>query len=188
MIYIFAMLTWLVTALTSSNYDNPMSQALYFPLFGFCSIFIINQARCEFMQWKNSDTNMDYFEDYWNMNDLIYLILNMTIMVMNLFDHERTIDAQRIFAAISSCFLWFKVFDWLRLFDQTAFFILLIQETLHSIKYFFIILVVLYMLFGTSFYMLNLGRLDDESFVPDVSPFWFFDGFLNMYELSLGEF
>ena len=51
-----------------------------------------------------------------------------------------------------------------------------------------IILGVLYMLFGTSFYLLNLGRVEDQSFVPDISPFWSLDAFMNMYELGIGEF
>ena len=76
---------------------------------------------------------MDYFFDYWNMNDLTYLMLNIIIMITNIFNHDETLNIQRTFAAISSCFLWFKVFDWLRLFDSTAFFILLIQETINSI-------------------------------------------------------
>ena len=126
MIYIFAMLTWIVYALTDATFEKPINQMFYYPLLGFCLIFIMNQARCEYIQWKNSETNMEYFSDYWNMNDLTYLILNILVMMMNVFDHENTIILQRTFAAISACFLWFKVFDWLRLFDCTAFFILLI--------------------------------------------------------------
>ena len=126
MIYIFAMLTWIVYALTDSTFEKPINQMFYYPLLGYCLIFIMNQARCEYIQWKNSETNMEYFSDYWNMNDLTYLILNILVMMMNVFDHENTIILQRTFAAISACFLWFKVFDWLRLFDCTAFFILLI--------------------------------------------------------------
>ena len=126
MIYISAMLTWIVYALTDATFEKPINQMFYYPLLGYCLIFIINQARCEYIQWKNSETNMEYFSDYWNMNDLTYLILNILVMMMNVFDHENTIILQRTFAAISACFLWFKVFDWLRLFDCTAFFILLI--------------------------------------------------------------
>ena len=91
------------------------------------------------------------------MNDLTYLLLNLLVLFMNLFDHDDTIDFQRTFAAISICFLWFKVFDWLRLFDGTAFFIILIEETLNAIRHFLIILFVWYMMFGSAMYMLNLG-------------------------------
>ena len=59
------------------------------------------------------------------MNDLIYLILNSIVLIVNMLDLIDMYD-QRTIAAISVCFLWFKVFDWLRLFDTTAFFISLI--------------------------------------------------------------
>ena len=90
-------------------------------------------------------------------------------------------------AAFSICFLWFKVFDWLRLFSGTAFFIELIKETLMSIRYFLLILFVWYMMFGTAFYILSMS-LDSNELVPNVSPFWFFDAFISIYELGLGEF
>ena len=60
------------------------------------------------------------------MNDLTYLILNLLVMFMNLVDHNGTLETQRTLASVSVIFLWFKVFDWLRLFDSTAFFIKLI--------------------------------------------------------------
>ena len=44
-------------------------------------------------------------------------------------------------------------------------------------------------MFGTAFYILNLGRVGtDESVVPDVSSIWILDAFINQYELGLGEF
>ena len=97
---------------------------IYYPLYGYCFVFIVNQARCEWTQLKNSETLKDYFTDYWNMNDLIYLICNFIVMIANLFGYSR--EWQITLSAISVCFLWFKVFDWLRLFDNTAFFIRLI--------------------------------------------------------------
>ena len=50
-----------------------------------------------------------------------------------------------------------------------------------------IIMFVWYMTFGTAFYIINLNR-HDNSLVPDISSFWAFDAFENMYELGLGEF
>ena len=42
-------------------------------------------------------------------------------------------------------------------------------------------------MFGTAFYILNLGRASD-SVVPDISNIWFLDAFISLYELGLGEF
>ena len=69
---------------------------------------------------------MDYFSDYWNMNDLTYLLLNMTVLISNCTGIGVELETQRVLGTISIVFLWFKVFDWLRLFDSTAFFVLLI--------------------------------------------------------------
>ena len=93
----------------------------------------------------------------------------------------------RTAATISVIFLWFKVFDWLRLFDGTAFFTKLITETCYSILDFVIVLLVWYFMFGTAFYILNMNRTENE-LVPDISGFWAIDAFVNLYELSLGEF
>ena len=77
--------------------------------------------------------------------------------------------------------------DWLRLFDRTVFYISLFLDTMSSILYFSIILVIWYLAFGTAFYLLSLSRQKD-TLVPDVSPIWILDGFESMYELGLGEF
>ena len=92
--------------------------------------------------------------------------------------------------AISSSFLWFKVLDWLRLFDQTAFFIKLIFSTITGIGYFVIIMFIWYMLFGTAFYLLNLSRVEDEaaSVIDPITGMWIFDSFFNQFEITLGEY
>lgn len=42
-------------------------------------------------------------------------------------------ETLRIVAAITSCSLMIKLYDWLRLFDGTSFYILLIAETMKDI-------------------------------------------------------
>ena len=100
-----------------------------------------------------------------------------------------TIESARLFAAIASVFLWFKVLDWLRLFDSTAFFIFLILSTIRGIGYFLIIMLISYMMFGTAFYMLNMNRSKDNAVMDELVPWvWPINVFQNQYELSLGEF
>ena len=60
-----------------------------------------------------------------------------------------------------------KMLDWLRLFNSTAFFVGLITETIYDIRWFFLIMVIWYMTFGTAFYILNLQRTDE----PEVDSF-----------------
>ena len=81
-----------------------------------------------------------------------------------------------------------KVFDWLRLFDKTAFFIRLIQETVISIRSFLMILVLCYLMFGSAFYIININLGPDEEIMPKLSNFWVFNAFESQYELSLGEY
>ena len=64
-------------------------------------------------------------------------------------------------AAIATCCLLAKVYDWLRLFKQTAFYILLINETLKDTGSFLILLFVALMMFGVPMIMLNLNREPD---------------------------
>ena len=91
------------------------------------------------------------------------------------------INIQRIFSAIAAVCLWMKVLDWLRLFDRTAFFIALYQETIKGVASFLIIMSVWYMTFGTAFYIINLNRVDggNADLVPSITPLWFVNAFEN---------
>ena len=44
------------------------------------------------------------------------------------------------------------------------------------------------MLFGTAFFLLNLGRNEETSVIPSHTGFWVTDAFQNQYELGIGEF
>ena len=124
------------------------------------------------------------------MNDLIYLVLNTVVILSNACPYiHMSMEWQRTLSTFAIVFLWFKVFDWLRLFDNTAFFVLLVVETAWSIRHFMMILVVWYMMFGSAFYILNMNsETDEEEILPHISGFWVFDAFMGQYELSLGEF
>lgn len=90
-------------------------------------------------------------------------------------------------ASISTGLLWIKLIDWLRLFEETAFYVHLSKETLKDIIHFLIVMIIWYMTFGTAFYVLSLNRAS-EPIVPDLFNFWAFNAFENSYELGLGEF
>ena len=75
--------------------------------------------------------------------------------------------------------MWVKIFDWLRIFNDMAFFVHLILMTIYDIRYFTVILLFSYIMFGSSFYILDLGIPHDQdySFTPDISIIWVFDAF-----------
>lgn len=131
----------------------------------------------------------NHFNKYWNVNDAIYLTFNIIILLTNL-TYSMTLDHQRVIAAFASIFMWLKVLDWLRLFDDTAFFISLIKETMNGIVSFLIIMVVWYMTFGTAFYMINLSRKQgsDGDFISGNYGVWILDAFESQYELGVGEY
>lgn len=81
-----------------------------------------------------------------------------------------------------------KCYDWLRLFESTSFYILLIGETLNDIKPFMILLAVTLLTFGIPMVLLNLNRGEDNAIIEPIFGFWLLDLIMNQYLLALGEF
>jgi len=73
------------------------------------------------------ENKLSYFTDIWNINDFISLSFTIIIIATSV-EHNTVIAVEnlRAMAAIASCTLMIKVFDWLRLFENTAFYILLV--------------------------------------------------------------
>ena len=59
---------------------------IYYPLLGLCWMFIINQLKAEYVQFKGRGYGIEYFLDYWNFNDMMYLILNSLVLFCNVAD------------------------------------------------------------------------------------------------------
>ena len=97
-------------------------------------------------------------------------------------------ETLRVVAAIASCANLIKVFDWLRLFSGSSFYMMLIQKTLGDITDFLIIFVVALITFGLPLNMLDLNRADTTLLIEPVLGFWPIDTIYNQYLLSLGEF
>lgn len=96
---------------------------------------------------------------------------------------------QRIVAAFSLFVIWIKVFDWLRLFESTAFYIKLLTVTVKDIGYFMVLFLVALAMVGSSMYMLQSNRTDgEEDIIRPVFKVWILDLLLNQYLLGLGMF
>ena len=94
-------------------------------------------------------------------------------------------------AAIANAFLMVQLYYWLRLFDKTAFFVRLITQTIHKIRYFLLLFVIALALFGLPLNMLNQQRFryeEDTQIIREQLGFWLLDVLYNQYLLSLGEF
>lgn len=69
-----------------------------------------------------------YFESFWNYVDIFMLTsTSFVIIASSLHFDFISMNSLRVIAALASCATILKMFDWLRLFEQTAFYILLIE-------------------------------------------------------------
>lgn len=53
--YMIGMISFLVYALQEKIEESENFDLIYYPLYGYCTVFIVNQARCEYIQWKMSE-------------------------------------------------------------------------------------------------------------------------------------
>ena len=69
-----------------------------------------------------------YFWDLWNFVDLSSLLLSL-IVTANIISHTNwfSMNVLRVMGAAASLFLQIKLYDWLRLFEKTAFYMALIN-------------------------------------------------------------
>lgn len=97
------------------------------------------------------------------------------------------IQKLRIIAALTSCFNFIKIFDWLRLFDKTAFYVQLISEILLEIRWYSILVILSLMTFGLPMVMLNLNRDDEEYIIKPIFNWWMIDNLLSQGLASMGK-
>ena len=131
----------------------------------------------------------DYFKNVSNILDLtqyaiMMLLLVNTVFALNWFSHEHL----RLMCAFVGLEIWFKMFDWMRIFDSTAFYIKLIQQTFNDIVPFFMIFPIFLATFGTPIFILSNSREDGEEVVVEYFHFGLLDTMFNQYLLALGEF
>ena len=122
---------------------------------------------------------------------MISLSFTLIVLICSVpFEPLLPIENMRVMASIASCTLLIKVFDWLRLFKKTAFYILLVGETFKEMSAFLILLFVALLMFGVPMIMLNMNRSqeDGNEVIAEAFGQWGFDMLVNQYLLSLGEF
>ena len=76
--------------------------------------------------------------------------------------HFPSVTNARLLCSIVVFCIWMKMKDFLRLFDTTAFFIKLIDQTIEDIIPFMAILPFFLYTIGTSVFILNMSRGDDD--------------------------
>ena len=73
----------------------------------------------------------DYFRSVWNWIDNLSALTAELIIIVTLFELEWIpIKTLRRLSAIASCLLITKIYDWLRLFTETSFYVQLVTQTI----------------------------------------------------------
>ena len=117
-----------------------------------------------------------YLLSLWNWVDMMNLSLTLLVIIASFEPFAfLEIETLRAFASIAGCLLMLKVFDWLRLFEPTAEYVLLIQETIMDTGFFMILIFFALLMFGIPLIILNENRGDENRIVLDLIGIWFFD-------------
>ena len=91
-------------------------------------------------------------------------------------------------AAFATCITLLRLINWMRLFEDTSFYVLLIRVTIDDIKYFMLLLIISLLMFGVPVLMLDMNSEEGSEMIEDNFHFWLFDLMFNQYMLALGEF
>lgn len=104
----------------------------------------------------------------WNYMDLPLILTTALILIASVPQETMIeIDNLRPFAAIVSCLLLLKLYNWMRLFDSTAFYIKLVRATLWEIRFFVILILTAVVAFGVPLIVLNLELSTDSQILRE---------------------
>ena len=143
----------------------------------------------EYLEILQIFSNKTYFFELINYIDNGSTVLNLFLIIQHDFffregyEHK---DKQH-WAAFAILLVWFKVFYWMRLFTETAFFINLLKQTLKGIRAFSLMTVILVLCIANIMYVLNLKNEDNPLFELHL-PYDFANAVIFAYDLALGEY
>ena len=126
---------------------------------------------------------------FWNLIAIVELGLVLYIVL----DTEYTeffdlkVETLRILAAFACCLTLCMLFNWLRLFDFSAFYVLLIIVTIKDVSPFLGLLLTALMMFGVPIVMLDATSSSDKKLIEDAFNFWPLDLIYNQYLLAIGK-
>lgn len=80
---------------------------------------------------RKKENAIRYFTNPMNIVDLMMYLLNAALIVLTFFRVDiPSTGTRRVMGAIVVCLIWSKMFDWMRMFDATSFYIKLIIVTI----------------------------------------------------------
>ena len=103
---------------------------------------------------------LDYFKSLYNYIDLMQYLGTVYVVVSNMigYDESSMLIKRDLCAFVLICQGVKMIVDWLRLFDNTSFYVTLIIRTFVDVAYFLLILLILLIYAGNAMYMLDLSK------------------------------
>ena len=174
-----------------------------------CAFFWIGFASIELFQIiRNFE---EYWYDYWNYIDnfaliLVGISLQSAIYACIYESLMMEIRTSRTIGSIACFFLWIKVFYWMRLFKETAYYITLISQTILDIKIFSYLVCIVIFAFANFFLIINQNTPSNQnhnlissgdhyetssgnfSYVKEYVGYNAIDSWISIYLLAMGEF
>ena len=147
----------------------------------------------------NNPLRSRHYESLWNFIEVSWLVLVTFVVIFSLTtEPSMSIDTLRTLAAIASCFMLMNGYNWLRLFDSTTFYIMLLGETVKDISAFMGLFGLGLFMFGVPMTLLSnnsMVSIDEETgievesyIVEHLFDFWGYNLLIGQYLLVLGDF
>ena len=161
------------------NYTQPYGIAQIICII-ICLLSIIYQGFYEAKQiWYN---RLYYFMSFWNLVDLISLLLNFTVCISDLAGIE---DVRFVpLSAVAVLFMYLKLFYFGRIFIMTAAMVRMVIAIIYDMRYFLMVFLLACAGFGNCFFILAKNDTSNGIFTGDT----YFKAFLYSYRQALGAF
>jgi len=145
-----------------------------------------------------------YIKRFYNFNNLFMMVFNIVIIFMHA-RQDASLKVLSTMAAISSIHLGLNIFMWMRIFENTAIYVMLIVETVKDLRQFILIFLVVVGAFGVCIAVINnyqmcaderllaaetsdLGSSEREYLYVKAFGYELIDAVINQYLVSLGDF
>jgi len=128
--------------------DDASESHLIFTIFsgiidGIIIVFVFKLMNIEFKQMSSGFK--DYFNSFWNYNDLLYISFSLTSTVLDLFscfDVFSDYDFLKSMQSMTIFFAFFRLMSYARGFEGSSFMIKLIIRVIFDIRYFLILMIL----------------------------------------------
>jgi len=167
------------------KWRNPWTRLVGLLLVAFEILFVAVEVK----QVKDLSLR-EYVRNKWNWIEILTIFGNTFILLQHGFKpFDISYSLLVSLASVAIIFLYMKLFYWLRIFENLAYYVRMVSETIYDIAYFIILFVLCVFSFAHAVFVLNRNAVaeDQELYGPSFG-FRPTDAIVNQYLLGLGEF